>query len=67
MPPATPLHVSINRFLNPALYKAAEESPPSFQRILPRTYNFTGTPFEAALGPSYQVGSVVAVVVASVV
>lgn len=43
------------RFLNPALYKAAEESPSAFQRILPRTYNFTGTPLEDVLGASYKV------------
>lgn len=43
------------RFLNPALYKAAEESPSAFQAVLPKTYNFTGTPLEATLGTSYKV------------
>ncbi|CAM9792635.1 unnamed protein product, partial [Laminaria digitata] len=41
-------------FLNPALYKAAEESASAFQAVVPRTYNLTGTPLEETLGPSYQ-------------
>lgn len=57
----------LSSFLNPALYKAAEDSLSSFQSIQPKTYNFTGTPFEAVLGPSYQVISVIVVVVAAVV
>eukprot|EP00904_Undaria_pinnatifida_P000763 jgi/Undpi1/10688/HiC_scaffold_29.g13136.m1 len=44
-------------FLNPALYKAAEESPSVFQAVIPRTYNLTGTSLEETLGPSHQVGS----------
>ncbi|CAN0171587.1 unnamed protein product [Scytosiphon promiscuus] len=44
-------------FLNPALYKAAEERPSTFQPVLPKTYNFSGTPLEETLGATYQVGS----------
>ncbi|CAM9420408.1 unnamed protein product [Ectocarpus sp. 4 AP-2014] len=44
-------------FLNPALYKAAEDSSSAFQEILPKTYNFTGTPLEKTVGANYQVGS----------
>lgn len=43
------------RFLNPALYKAAVESPESFQAVLPKTYDVSGTPLEDVVGKSYQV------------
>lgn len=42
-------------FLNPALYKAADDGAPVFQPILPKSYDFSGTPLEKTLGPTYQV------------
>lgn len=47
--------VVVARFLNPALYKAAQEKPAAFRSITPKTYDLTGTPLEGVVGSSYKV------------